>query len=249
MSVLDVFLAEAFPPSKKPVGGPGKPPGAAGGKPGATGKPPKPPMAAGGADDGAGPAGPGAGMGMGGGMGGGDNSDALIAAQQAEEEKARQEAEAAAAQQAAEQAERDHIKELRAAADQEVADDLDSKFNDEDDQVIWYPTVDAVLYGGLDDGKGDQDGFADHMDKKMGLKKDDEAEDEDKDKDEEDKSATDESDETEDRKGSLPDEKKGKEGIKQPEVEDEGDPERLSKKKPKNKTNKAAQRGDIVIKI
>jgi hypothetical protein len=247
MTVLDVFLAEAFPPSKKPVGGPGKPPGAAGGKPpvggakpGAAGKPPTD-------DDANGPAGPGAGMGMGGGMG--DNSDALIAAQQAEEEKARQEAEAAAASRAAEQAERDHIKELRAAADQEVADDLDTKFNDEDDQVIWHPTVDAVLYGGLDDGKGDS--FADHLDKKMGLKKEDEEDTDEEGHNDEDSVKEDEEDETEDRKGSIPDDKKGKtkDSLADGEVEDEGDPERLSKKKPKDRTSKPAQRGDIVIKV
>ena len=162
MNVLDVFLAEVFPP-KKPAAG-AKP---GGGKPVAVGKPPtavggkKPPMG----DDDALSGGP---VGMGGGMGGGmgDNSDALIAAQQAKEEQEKAEAEARAASVAADQAERDRVKEMRAAADAEVADDLSSKFSDTPDEVIWHPTIDAVLYGGLLD---DQDGFASHMDLRPGL--------------------------------------------------------------------------------
>lgn len=208
---------------------------------------------------------------MGGGMSGGgmgDNSDALIVAQQAEEEQAKAEAEAAAASLAADQAEVERVKEMRAEADAEVAADLDSKYSDEPDQVIWHPDVDAVLYGGLDDGKDtegeakgvktegedddEKDGFANHMDKKMGLKDGDDTNDEDASADE------DASEEEVAKKSPDDDENADETGKKQSlagqakmksDVPDEGDPERQSKKKPKSKESTAGPAsGKIIIK-
>ena len=76
------------------------------------------------------------------------------------------------------------MKEMRSAADEEVADDLDTKFNDEDDKVIWYPSQDPIFRGEDDIHAGnvgkkngeeddtDENGFAQHLDKKMGVEDD-----------------------------------------------------------------------------
>jgi hypothetical protein len=239
MTVLDVFLKEAFPPKKPATGGSKSP---TGGKPGG-GKPF-------GGDDAGGPSGPGAGMGAG---LGGDNSDALIAAQEAEEEQERQEAESRAASAAADQQERDRVKELRAAADEEVAADLSSKYSDQPDQVIWHPDVDGILYGGMDDGKDtageakgtdkeDKDGFAGHMDKKMGLKNGDDSDsDTDLGKDDDKSADKAEGDEDETNKNQSDNQKAKK------QVVDDGDPERLSKKKPKQKQSTAGPANAKII--
>jgi hypothetical protein len=146
------YIAEAFPPAK------GKGPAA-----GAAGKKPNP-FEKGGADKKPGAAGApgeeGGGMppGMGGAAGMGDDGVEIFKMQQdAEAEQQRQEAEAQAARDKVEQAEREKIKQMRATADQEVMDDLDTKFNQQPDQVEFYPSLDIT----------DTDKFSDHLDKKM----------------------------------------------------------------------------------
>jgi hypothetical protein len=146
------YIAEAFPPAK------GKGPAA-----GAAGKKPNP-FDKGGADKKPGAAGApgeeGGGMppGMGGAAGMGDGGAEIFKMQQdAEAEQQRQEAEAQAARDKVEQAEREQIKQMRATADQEVLDDLDTKFNQQPDQVEFYPSLDIT----------NSDKFSDHLDKKM----------------------------------------------------------------------------------
>jgi hypothetical protein len=174
VTVLDQFLTEAFPPPKKPAAGAGKPP-AAGAAPAGPAKPPfggpKPsfPPVKLGAAKGTGDSDP-----MAGGAGGdeagadpnmsGDGMEIFQMQQQMEQERERQEAEARAAKEAEEQAEREKVKRMRAAADAEVTDALDDAYNDMDDQVVFYPSIDQI--GISTDGK---ESFATHLDKKMGL--------------------------------------------------------------------------------
>lgn len=205
-----------------------------------SGKPGKPPVVAGEEDEsGAGAFGQ-----------PGENGDALIAAQQAQEAQAQAEAEARAQKEAEDQAERARVKEMRSAADEEVADDLSSKFNDQDDQVVWHPSVDAILYGGPNEDENED--FASHLDKKMGLKKDKDDDDDD-DTDDEDETSNEaaakkevdaeSSDDEED--SDETDSSSDEEDVEPDDDEDDEDPERLSKKKPKRKH----PTGDIVIKL
>ncbi len=160
------FLAEAFPP--KPGAGAGPKPGATAApgqpKPGA----PKPGGAGpvpGGDDDAAGGMPPGLGgqPGAAGGMTG-DATELFQMQQDAQMEQERQEAEARAAREAVEAAEREKIKAMRAEADAAVMDDLVTKFNQEDDVVNFYPSLDIT----------DSDRFSDHLDKKMEGEEDEE---------------------------------------------------------------------------
>lgn len=178
MTVVDVFLAEIFPPKKPSTGA----------KPPMAGKPPVKPggdspfqasktASNNGDEDDQDTLQPGGGAGPEAG-----NSDALIAMQNAQKEKEQQEAMAKAAKDAKESTERARIKEMRSAADAEVAEDLDTKFNTDDDKVIWYPSQDPI-FRGEDDihalGKSitnsdavkdeEEDGLAKHLDKKMGV--------------------------------------------------------------------------------
>lgn len=197
MDLLDRILTEAFPPKKagsgKPPsanvsGGPKPPkPGAGAAKPNpfaGGGKKPFPPKK-GGAMPGGGPGGdaddadesP-----MGGGPGGngpedpfgqdpnmmGMDGETFEAMQAAEQERERQEAEIRAAQEAEEQAEREKIKQMRAQADAEVASDLDMKYNEEDDQVLFYPHIDQIA------ANSEGETFAGHLDKKMKGEEDNE---------------------------------------------------------------------------
>jgi len=68
-------------------------------------------------------------------------ADALAQMQQAQQEREAAEAQARKQQQAIEDAERLHVKKLRAQADDEVAAALEDKFNAEDDQVNFYPEL------------------------------------------------------------------------------------------------------------
>jgi len=190
VSVLDKFLDEAFPPKKAGAGKPpsgAKPPFLSGGgaKPGATkpnpfaggGKKPFPPTggaasSGGPQDEDAGDENPFSGEDdgqdpFGQQQGGGMDPETFQMQQQMEQERERQEAEARAAQEKQEQAEREKIKQMRAQADAEVADDLDTKFNEVDDQVVFYPHIDQIH------ANSDGETFADHMDKKMKGEEDD----------------------------------------------------------------------------
>lgn len=189
---LDKFLAEAFPPSKK--AGSGKPPAVgAGPKAAPAAGPKKPPFngpspnfspvklgTAKGTDDD--PMAPGDGQDPN--AAGGDNAEVFQMMQQAQQERERQEAEARKAREEAEQAEREKVKRMRAAADAEVSDALDDQFNDHDDQVVFYPSIDQL--GMTTDGT---ESFATTLDKKMGLD-DEEDEENDKGEDQTDKDVT-----------------------------------------------------------
>ena len=142
------FLGEAFPPPQKKSpsppeggqkspfdnkGGPQKPKPAFGKKPMLGKKAPAPAVK--GDDEGNDQA---AGFG---GDGENDNNDALMAMQQAEQEKEEEE-EAQRQQKAAiEDAERQKVKALRAKADDEVAAALLDKYNDDTDEVEFYPDM------------------------------------------------------------------------------------------------------------
>lgn len=159
------YLNEAFPLKKT---GSGKPPAAGGASP-ATEQGPQP---ANGFGD--------------------DQSNAQFAAlQQAKAEKERAEAEARAAKDAEEAAEVAKVKEMRAAAAQRVVDDLNSQFNQNDDEVIFYPPVPGTFSGHLDKEMG-LDGKSADTDDHEDPDADDAKQDEDKDAD------TDESDDTSD---------------------------------------------------
>ena len=73
----------------------------------------------------------------------GQDTDSMLAAQQMQAEKERAEAEAREAKAAEEDAERERVKYLRAHADAEVSSALDGKFNEDEDEVIFYPDMDS----------------------------------------------------------------------------------------------------------
>jgi hypothetical protein len=155
MKIFTEFLAEAFPPSKKPAGPPkdgDKQAPPFGQKPGGSSKfPPSKTAPASGGDD-APPMNPNDPNAQ------GDSTEIFMLQQQMAAEKEQAEADARRAKAEQEAAERQKMKQMRLDADNEVADALADKYNDQVDSITFFP--DMLTFADFakdEDGEEDED--------------------------------------------------------------------------------------------